>query len=64
MLSRTEMVCVKVFVIPQASVAVQARVMLLLQDDPGLLSVWTKLTRTGPPQLLVAVTVGGGGTSA
>src|SRR5207249_1507152 len=51
-----------VAVLPQLSVAVQVRVMTLLQLEPGLLSVSCTTIVTAPPQLSVAVTAAGGGT--
>src|SRR5436309_14741345 len=48
--------------LPQPSVAVQVRVMTLLQLEPGLLSVCWNTGVIAPPHLSVAVTVAGGGT--
>ena len=59
--SVTMIVWVQVAILPQASVAVHRRVMVLGQA-PLLVSV--KLTGKVPPQLSVAVTVGGAGTVA
>src|SRR5512145_2654038 len=61
--SLTVMTCVQEAVLPQASVAVHVRVIVLLQLEPGLLWVWLKVTGIVPPQLSVAVTAAGGGTS-
>ena len=61
--SLTVIFCVYSALLPQASVAVQVRVMLLLQLEPGLLSVVLKVTGSVPAQLSVAVTEGAPGTS-
>src|ERR1043166_2628043 len=48
--------------LPQLSVAVQVRVITLLQLEPGLLSVCWNTGVMAPPQLSVGVTAAGGGT--
>src|ERR1043166_7192672 len=53
---------VPVATLPQLSVAVQVRVMRLLQLEPGLVSVCWNTGVSAPPQLSVAVTPAGGGT--
>jgi len=60
--SLTVMRCVPVALLPQLSVAVQVRVTILLQLDPGRL--WLSSNTTGgiPLQSSVAVTVAGAGT--
>ena len=59
--SCTVMVWVQLVVLPQLSLAVQVRVMVLLQSGP--LDVSLKLTATVPSQLSLAVTVAAAGTS-
>src|SRR5438093_12452104 len=54
---------VAVAVLPQLSVAVQVRVIRLLQSEPGLLCVSVGVTVNDPSQLSVAVKSTGGGTS-
>src|SRR5206468_1024088 len=48
--------------LPQLSMAVQVRVMMLLQLEPGLLSVSWNTGVRAPSQLSVAVTAAGAGT--
>src|SRR5437667_4494895 len=61
--SFTVMRCVAVAVLPQLSEAVQVRVMRLLQLEPGWLWLsWSTGVRA-PPQLSLAATVAGAGTS-
>ena len=61
--SLTRMVCEQLELLPQGSLAVHVRVIVLWQLEPGLLCVSVNCTVTDPAQLSVAVTVAGGGTS-
>src|ERR1041385_535649 len=61
--SLTVMICVQLAGRPEPSVAVQVRVIVLLQLAPGLLCVSLKLTGRSPLQLSCAVTVAGVATS-
>jgi hypothetical protein len=54
---------VQVLAFPCVSLAVQVRVIVLLQDEPGSLCVSLKLTGLTPSQLSFAVTVAAAGTS-
>jgi hypothetical protein len=60
--SLTVIVCVQVALLPEVSVAVQVRVITLLQLDPGLLWVSANCTGVGPSQLSLDVTAAGDGT--
>src|SRR5437667_1810096 len=60
--SLTVMCWLAVATLPQLSVAVQVRVMTLLQLEPGLLSVCWSTGVRAPSQLSVAVTAAGAGT--
>jgi hypothetical protein len=62
--SVTVIVWLQLAVLLELSLAVHVRVILLLHELPGLLSVWTKTTATAPSTLSLAVTIAAGGTSA
>ena len=62
-LSLTVIFWVQLAVFPQASVAVQVRVITLLHDDPCLLCDSPGTTGTVSPHAFVAVTVGAAVTS-
>src|SRR5262245_31815030 len=61
--SLTRMCWLNLAVFPQLSVAIQVRVMRLLQLEPGLLWVSVGTGVIAPSQLSVAVTEAGSGTS-
>jgi len=62
MVSLTVMVWVQLALLPAVSLAVQVRVITLLQLEPGLLCVSLNCTVLAPSQLSLAVTVAVGGT--
>jgi hypothetical protein len=61
--SLTVMVWLQLALLPLLSVAVQLRVITLLQLEPGTLWLSLKLTATTPSQLSVAVTLAAAGTA-